>query len=222
MHTAAPSSFAGISDLIAVLVLLSVFVMFRAQLIRSQVRLYAGQSALVAILTGFLATTHHIVELYAFGAISIVLKVVVVPKVITRFVDRAETNLSSSASLGVASMTLIAIGVAVIGLFTMDSIHFESTALPSAALAISVATVLVAFLLVIFRSDVVSQAMGFLSMENGVSVASLVVASGIPLVVDVAFLFDLLVAAVVFGLMMRVHHARTQTLSTEPLDRLKG
>ena len=79
-----------------------------------------------------------------------------------------------------------------------------------------------AFLLVILRSDVVSQAVGFFSLENGVSVASLVVAAGLPLIVEVAFLFDLLVAVVVFGVLMRVHHGRTQTLSTEALDRLRG
>ena len=82
--------------------------------------------------------------------------------------------------------------------------------------------VLVAFVLIILRSDVVSQAIGFFSLENGVSVASLVVASGLPLIVDVAFLFDLLVAVVVFGVLMRVHHGRTKTLSTDPLDRLRG
>ena len=78
------------------------------------------------------------------------------------------------------------------------------------------------FLLVILRSDVVSQAVGFFSLENGVSVASLVVAAGLPLIVEVAFFFDLLVAVVVFGVLMRVHHARTQTLSTTVLDRLRG
>ncbi len=72
------------------------------------------------------------------------------------------------------------------------------------------------------RADVVSQAVGFFSLENGVSVASLVVAAGLPLVVEVAFLFDLLVAVVVFGVIMRVHHGRTKTLSTEELDRLRG
>ena len=61
----------------------------------------------------------------------------------------------------------------------------------------------------------VSQAVGFFSLENGVSVASLVVAAGLPLIVEVAFLFDLLVAVVVFGVLIRVHHGRTQTLSTE-------
>jgi hydrogenase-4 component E len=82
--------------------------------------------------------------------------------------------------------------------------------------------ILVAFLLVILRSDVVSQAVGFFSLENGVSVASLVVAAGLPLIVEIAFLFDLLVAVVVFGVLMRVHHGRSQTLSTDTLDRLRG
>ena len=53
------------------------------------------------------------------------------------------------------------------------------------------AAVLVAFILMIM----VSQAIGFFSLQNGVSVASLVVAAGMPLILEVAFLFDLLVAA---------------------------
>lgn len=222
MTAPVPSSFTSISDMIALSVLLSEFIMLRAPLLRSQLKLYAVQSVLVTILTGFLAATHHISELYVFGAISFLLKVIVVPTVILRLLERREISLTNRSSLGVASMTLMAAGVSAIGFFTMDSIHFDSPALPTSALSISMAIVLVAFLLAILRSDVASQAIGFLSMENGVSIASLVVASGLPLVIDIAFLFDLLVAAIVFGLLIRVHHSRTKTLSTEILDRLKG
>jgi hydrogenase-4 component E len=49
-----------------------------------------------------------------------------------------------------------------------------------------------------------------------------VLAAGLPLIVELAFLFDLLVAVVVFGLLMRVHHGRSRTLSTQTLDRLRG
>jgi hydrogenase-4 component E len=112
--------------------------------------------------------------------------------------------------------------VSAFGFFTTGSLKVRSTALPATALAIAVAVVLVAFVLIILRSDVVSQAIGFFSLENGVSLASLVVAAGLPLVVEVAFLFDLLVAVVVFGVIMRVHHYRARTLSTDVLDRLQG
>jgi hydrogenase-4 component E len=150
------------------------------------------------------------------------LKVVLVPGLVLRLLRDAEVDLAGSSVLGVASMTLIAIGVSAFGFFAVGSLQVHSIALPKTALAIAVAVVLVAFVLIILRADVVSQAIGFFSLENGVSVASLVVAAGLPLVVEVAFLFDLLVAVVVFGVIMRVHHGRTKTLSTENLDQLKG
>ena len=98
----------------------------------------------------------------------------------------------------------------------------RSPVLPGTALAISVAVVLVAFVLMIMRRDVASQAIGFFSLENGVSLAALVVAAGLPLILEVAFLFDLLVAALVFGLLIRVHHGRAESLSTAELTRLRG
>jgi len=222
MPHAAPSTFTGAADVIAVLVLLSEFAMLRAPLLRSQVRLYAFQSLVVTVLAIVVAATRHVDELYVLAALSFALKVVIVPGIVLRLLNRAEVSLAGSSAFSVATMTLIAIAISIFGFFSIGALHLQSTALPSAALAISVAVVLVAFALIILRSDVVSQAIGFFSLENGVSVASLVVASGLPLIVDVAFLFDLLVAVVVFGVLMRVHHGRTKTLSTDPLDRLRG
>jgi hydrogenase-4 component E len=221
MHPA-PSTYAGVADVVAVLVLLTEFAMLRAPLMRSQVQLYAFQSLVVTALAVDIAATRHINDLYALAVLSFVLKVVLVPGLVLRLLRDAEVDLAGSSVLGVASMILIALGVAAFAFFTVGSLHVHSIALPTTALAIAAAVVLVAFVLIILRADVVSQAIGFFSLENGVSVASLVVAAGLPLVVEVAFLFDLLVAVVVFGVIMRVHHGRTKTLSTDELDRLKG
>lgn len=218
----APSTYAGIADVVAVLVLLTEFAMLRAPLLRSQVRLYAFQSLVVTVLAVDIAATRHINDLYVLAVLSFVLKVVLVPGLVLRLLRDADVDLAGSSVLGVASMVLIAIVVSAFGFFAVGSLHVHSVALPPTALAIAAAVVLVAFVLIILRSDVVSQAIGFFSLENGVSVASLVVAAGLPLVVEVAFLFDLLVAVVVFGVIMRVHHGRTNTLSTEDLDSLRG
>ncbi len=221
MHSA-PTTYAGVADVIAVLVLLTEFAMLRAPLLRSQVRLYMFQSLVVTALAVVVAATRHIDELYVLALLSFALKVVLVPNLVLRLLRDADVDLAGSSVLGVASMTLIAIGVSAFGFFAVGSLHVHSTALPTTALAVAAAVVLVAFVLIILRSDVVSQAIGFFSLENGISVASLVVAAGMPVVVEVAFLFDLLVAVVVFGVIMRVHHGRTKTLSTDELDRLKG
>jgi len=217
-----PSTYAGVADVVAVLVLLTEFAMLRAPRLRSQVRLYMFQSLVVTALAVDIAAVRHIGDLYGVAAFSFVLKVVLVPAIVMRLIGDSDVDLAGSPVLGVASMVLIALAVSVFGFFAVGSLHVHSATLPAAALAIAGAVVLVAFVLIILRSDTVSQAMGFFSLENGVSVASLVVAAGLPLVVEVAFLFDLLVAVVVFGVIMRVHHGRTKSLSTEELDRLKG
>lgn len=218
----APTTVTDAAEIVALLVLLSEFAMLRSTLSRSQVRLYAFQSLSVAVLAVIVAVTRHIGELYALAALSFLLKVIIVPALVTRVVREVRGDLAGSQRLGVATMVLIAIVLSVFGVFVVGTLPVRTSSLPVLAFAIAAAVVLVAFLLVIVRSDVVSQAIGFFSLENGVSLASLVLAAGLPLIAEVAFLFDLLVAVVVFAILMRVHHSRTATLSTRELDRLRG
>jgi hydrogenase-4 component E len=218
----APSLYAGTANTLAVLVLLVEFLMLRASLLRAQVRLYAAQSLIVSVLAAVVAAGRDIPELYALALFSFLFKVIAVPTLVSRLLRQADAEIAGSGALGIASEVLLAMGAAGFGFFAAGSLDLHSPVLPQAALSLSIAVILVAFVLMIVRSDVVSQAIGFFSLENGVSLASLVVAAGLPLILEVAFLFDLLDAVVVFGVLMRVHHGRTATLSTAGLDRLRG
>lgn len=221
MHPA-PSVYAGGATAVAVLVLLVEFGMLRQTVVRDQVRLYAAQSFLVSLLAVIAAAGHGIPDLYALAAISLVFKVIIVPYVILRLFRGSDMEIASSSSLGVASSVLVAIVVAAFGFFVAGTLDISSRVLPKTALSVAFAIVLVAFVLMVVRRDVVSQSIGFFSLENGVSVASLVVAAGLPLILEVAFLFDLLVAVVVFGILMRVHRDRRSSLSTANLVGLRG
>ncbi len=220
--TPAPPVFASVANVIAVFVLLAEFGMLRAAMLRAQIRLYAFQSLLLSVLAAVAGYERHVPELYALAVLSFALKVVIVPTVVQRLLRNTNTEIAGSGALGVASEALLALGVTAFGFFSVGALHIQSRILPSAALSLSVAVVLVSFVLMIVRRDVVSQAIGFFSLENGVSLASLVVASSLPLILEVAFLFDLLVAVVVFGVLMRVHHGRSRSLSTAQLTKLRG
>jgi hydrogenase-4 component E len=227
---APPGVFSGSANVIAVCVLLLEFGMFRQALLRDQVRLYAAQSALISVLAVVVAAARHLPDLYALAGLSFALKVVLVPLVLRRLLrglgERGGgpgwTDIAGSGSLSLANTVLLAIGVAAFGVFSIAALGLRSPVLPATALSISVAVILVAFVLMITRRDVASQAIGFFSLENGVSMTSLVVAAGMPLILEIAFLFDLLVAALVFGLLIRVHHGRADSLSTAELTSLRG
>ena len=225
----APGVYTGAANVIAVLILLAEFGMFRQALLRDQVRLYAGQSALIALLAVLVGAVRSLPELYVLAAVTVALKAVAIPVLLRRLLRETEPehlietghDIAGSGGLSLASTVLIGIVVAAFGFFAATVLPAGGGA-PATALSVSISVVLVAFVLMINRRDVASQAVGLFSLENGISLAALVVAASLPLILEVALLVDLLLAVVVFGLLIRLHHGRAETLSTTDLTSLRG
>lgn len=227
----APGVYQGAANVIAAVMLLLEFGMLRQALVRDQIRLYMAQSALISVLAIVIAADRNLPDLYALAGLSFALKVVAVPLVLRRLLGRPGGNgsdeeepagVAGSYTLSPASAVLAGIVLAAIGFFCFGAYHIHGSAAPATALAIAGAMVLVAFGLMIVRRDVASQAVGFFTLENAISLAALVVAAGLPLILETAFLFDLLVAVVVFSMLIRAHHTRAESLSTADLTRLRG
>ncbi|MGI9005191.1 MAG: hypothetical protein ACR2FU_03170 [Streptosporangiaceae bacterium] len=226
----APGVYAGAANVIAVLILLAEFGMFRQALLRDQVRLYAGQSALIAALAVLVGANRGLPELFVLAAVTVALKVLAIPLLLRRLLRETEPeyladtghDIAGTGGLGLASTVLIGIAVAAFGFFSAGALPVSGGGAPVTALSVSISVVLVAFVLMIHRRDVASQAVGLFSLENGISLAALVVAASLPLILEVALLFDLLLAVVVFGLLIRLHHGSAETLSTAELTSLRG
>jgi hydrogenase-4 component E len=225
---AAPGVYEGAANAIAAVMLLLEFGMLRQALARDQVRLYMAQSALISVLAIVIAADRNLPDLYALAALSAALKVVAVPLVLRRLLARTSRDdeeapgVAGSQTLTPATAVLAGIVLAALGFFLFGALDIHGPAAPATALALAAAMMLVSFGLMIVRRDVASQAIGFFSLENAISLAALVVASGLPLILETAFLFDLLVAVVVFGMLIRAHHVRAESLSTADLTRLRG
>lgn len=222
LAAAAPSTYSDVAEGLALLVLLCELAMLRGSLLRSQARLYAFQSLVVAGFAAYVATVRQVPELYAVAGVSLVLKAIVVPTLLVRLLAGGRSELLAPGRVSVPTATFVAIGLAGFGAFIAGGIGFHPALVPVHAFSIALAAIFVSFVVVIVRPDVVSQAVGFFALENAVSIASIVVATGLPLLSELVFLFDLLIAVVVFAALARVHHSQARTLSTEAIDRLKG
>jgi hydrogenase-4 component E len=227
----APGVYQGVANVIAAVMLLIEFGMLRQALARDQVRLYMAQSALISVLAIVIAADRNLPDLYALAGLSAALMVVAVPLVLRRLLgsvapdDEEPGGVAGSQTLSPASAVLAGIVLAGIGFFCFGAMKIQGPgngSAPATALAIAAAMMRVAVGLIIVRRDVASQAVGFFSLENAISLAALVVASGLPLILETAFLFDLLVAVVVFGMLIRGHHTKAESLSTADLTRLRG
>jgi len=181
---------------------------------------------MISVLAVVIAADRNLPDLYALAALSAILKVIAVPLVLRRLLGAPaveETRgVAGSYTLNPASAVLACIVLAAFGFFCFGSLGIHNAEAPALAFSIAGAMVFVAFVLMIVRRDVASQAIGFFSLENAISLASLVVAAELPLLLETAFLFDLLLAVVVFGMLIRAHHSRAESLSTADLSRLRG
>jgi len=216
--------YGAIASVVAVGVLLLAFGMLRSQDVWEQLRLYALGSALVAVLAFAAAATGHGSALYALGAVTIGFKAFVVPLGIGVVLRNLEVPTRVPSVIGVPTMVLLGIALSSFSFMALARLRIDQRAgaLPLSALAVAVAVVLVAFLLMVARPYAPSQVLGFLVLENGASLAGLVVAPGLPLILALLLLFDVFIGVLVFVVLVQYLGIQRTAVTTDILDRLRG
>jgi hydrogenase-4 component E len=87
-------------------------------------------------------------------------------------------------------------------------------------IAVSIAVVLLGMLLMIARKKAVAQVIGFMSIENGLFFSAVVSTYGMPLIVELGVAFDVLVAAILFGVFFFHMSESFDSLDVDRLTRL--
>jgi hydrogenase-4 component E len=75
-------------------------------------------------------------------------------------------------------------------------------------------------LLLISHRLAVSQVIGFMAMENGLFFAAVVSTHGMPMIVELGIAFDVLIAAVLFGVFFFHISENLDTLDVDQMNRL--
>jgi formate hydrogenlyase subunit 4/hydrogenase-4 membrane subunit HyfE len=218
------SVFGAVATITAVIFLLLEFGMLRSQEVWEQLRLYALGSVFVALLAIITAATGHGASpLYILAAVTIALKAVVFPLGIRYVLRRLDAEVRVPAAIGVASGILLAIALSGLAFVVLRPVRIGAeAALPLSALPVAVGGVLVAFLLMILRPYAPSQVLGFLCLENAVSIGSLVIAPDLPIILALLLLFDVLVGVLVFVVLVQYLAVERTAVRTDELTRLTG
>ena len=218
------SVFGAAATIAAVLVLLLELYMLRSQEIWEQLRLYALGSAVVAALAvSTAASGHGGSSLYVLAAVTIALKALLFPQGIRFVLRRLNAEPRVPTTIGAPSAILLAIVLCAFAFIALRPVHIGAeNALPLSALPVAVGGVLVAFLLMVLRPYAPSQLLGFLVLENAVSVASLVIAPGLPIILALLLLFDVLIGVLVFVVLVQYLAVERTAVRTDVLNRLTG
>lgn len=211
-------------SLSAVFVILMQFGLLRSQAIHGQTSLYAFESFFVAAFSVVAGLATGNPDLFFLAAVTVVAKVVLVPVVVLRLTRGLDEHVKVEVPLAVDVPSSLLSAVAFTGIAYAVSIRLplDGALLPQAAFATGLAVVLIGFFFMITRLNTVSQLIGLLTVENGIFLATVAVAPGLPLLVGILVLFDVLMAVLVFGVLVRLLAVRRSTVTTTPLKELKG
>lgn len=213
------TSYALYLDLAAGLFLLSaIAVLWRHQL-APMIRLFGVQGAALAVIIAIIGVHRRSPELIAVAIGLGTLRAGVLPYLARRALgstpaEARETRpvVNTAASLLAAAMlTMLAFAVTrpLVGLAPSPA----TTILPAA-----VAVVLIGFFVLVTRRRAVSQVVGFLLLDNGITGTAFLAAGGVPLIVELGVSFDLLLAVLVLQVLITRLRA---TFGSSDLDELR-
>lgn len=205
---------------LAAMILFTSFVLLAQNGVLAIIHVFAWQGLLVAVTTAFVAFDSGAGHLYFSALMTITLKVVFIPWLLHRLVRRLGIDRETHSVERPALVLMSAAALVVFCYYVAQPIQQYSAALTRNTIAISMSVVMLGMLMLITRHKAVSQVIGFMSLENGLFFAAVSATHGMPMVVELGIAFDVLVAAVIFGVFFFHIRDSIDSLDVGQLNRL--
>ncbi|HTR13944.1 MAG TPA: hypothetical protein VMI72_11990 [Roseiarcus sp.] len=216
---------AALFSLLAIGSLLLSFVMLGSRWLRHYLFAFAAQSWLIAILSASIGYYGDYPELYIVAVLTATFRGLLLPYLILRIIRRMLVHREVLVILQVSS-TLVLGAFAVIFALTVayrigSALNLGGT-IAVLALTVMLSMKLIGFLMLSVRHEALSQILGLLLLENGVFLGAQILVPGMPLLIEIVILFDLLIIVACFGVLVRYLVSHVGTTSSLELKRLVG
>jgi hydrogenase-4 component E len=208
-------------NLLAAVLLLLAFAMLSQRRILSLINLFAAQGLVLFLATTLVAALTGQSHLYWSAAVTLLLKVLLLPWILHRLIRRLNVKWDVETLLNIPTTMLVGIVLVILAFNLAAPISQLAGTVTRATLGIALACVLLSFLMMITRSKAVPQVVGFLSMENGLFFAATAAVYGMPMVVELGVALDVLVAALILGVFIFQIRERFDSVDTRHLEKLK-
>jgi hydrogenase-4 component E len=183
------------------LLLTAVLVLWRREL-TVIIRVFAVQGVALAAIVAVLAAHEGSGELWAVAAGILVLRTGVLPYLLRRALARAGTTQRETRPVvNVSASLLIAAVLALLAYAACQPLVNLAPTPASQAIPVGMTVVLIGFFVLVTRRRALSQLVGFLLMDNGITAVGFLTTSGVGLVVELGVSLDVLLAVLVLQIL---------------------
>ena len=209
-----------IDDLGALLLFTMILIVAAGQIYRA-IYAVAAQSLLIAIAGGVLATATGNVDLWVIAGVTLTVKAIVLPWVLHWVVRRMNVRREVEPVVPVAATLALAVLVVVMSFHVSASLGSVHQAIAGNALPVGIALTLLGVLAMATQKTALTQMVGLFASENGIFFTAMAVTQGMPLIIEIGVILDVILAALVMAIMvLRVRS--TVDADIAELDRLRG
>jgi hydrogenase-4 component E len=206
----------SVVDFLSVGILLTAIAMSSIKRLESCVKAYTLNSWLLSLLIAIVAFMVGEVHLYIASIVTILSKGILIPMFLRKIVRQMKVTHDVEPYISNAlSLTISGILVAVVYASLKEGIFV--TGFSKNVLQISIAVILIGLFMMITRRKAITQVIGLLFMENGLFLAGFSLTFGMPTIIELGVLFDMLMGVIILG-MFAVQIKRA--FSSSDLDKL--
>lgn len=216
---------ASLFSLCTIASLLLAFVMLGSRWLENYLYAFAAQSWLIAVLSAAAGFYGGYPELYLIAALTLLFRGLLLPYLLWKMVGRLDVDreihevLRPSTSLVIGALLVLfalLVSYRVVAAFRIE--------LGDAAMALMamLGIELIGFLMLAIRREAISQILGLMVLENGIFLGSQILVPGMPALIEIVILFDLLVVVACFGVLLGYLRTRLGTTSSLALKKLVG
>ena len=208
-------------NLLGAVLLMLAFAMIAQRRVLSLIQLYTLQGAVLVLSTVVVASVTNQSHLYASAGITFALKVVLIPWLLHRVVERLHIESEVETLINIPTTMLIGILIVILSFNLAQPISELSATLSRGTIGIALASVLLSFLMMITRAKALPQVIGFLAMENGLFFAATSATYGMPMVVELGIALDVLIGVLILGVFIFQIREQFDSLDIRHLERLR-
>lgn len=217
-----PRAAAALVDATAAAIVVLGVVLAATRSIGRSIWLVATQAALAGVAALGVGLATGAVHLVLGGLLAIAVKGIVVPLVLGSILRRSSVRHERHLLLGPRAALVAAVAIVFASSAAADGVSLGASVAASRALPAAIAEVLTGLLIVMTRRKALSLVVGLLVFENGIALTAFSLTYGMPLVVELGVLFDLLIAVVVAWVYARRMLDVFGSMSTDRLRSLRG
>ena len=209
-------------NLLAGLFLLSALAAVIQRRVAGAILGYAWNSRALGAIAAVVAAATRERHIWIAAALVLGIKGFLIPRLLRRTAARGRARAEAEPFVSATTAMLICGALVVVGFTQTRALFGASSTILASCLPVSVAVALVGLFQMVSHRAALAQVVGLVLMENAIFLAAVSLTYGMPLVVEMSVLLDVLVGVALLGLFVGRIEESFESADTSLLTSLKG